>query len=248
MKKTLLIISILFIGISLNAQSIKLYHGEDEITTDTIMASDWDEIATLFLTSHFKIENTSSSTLNVGLKVYYLEHLEGTLLQVCAATACVVIPGSFYEFESPISIGANQTLEGADGIHDNFNPGDNWFVTSGMVRYTVYNEADRLDSTSVVVKYLKETGTVGIEENNSIDAIYPNPANNYLTIDYSFAMQNAVAEIYTVIGAKIRNINIDHTQNSVNLDTSNLPNGIYYIRFNAQGKSFRTEKFIVNHN
>lgn len=250
MKKNLLIILTLFVGFSLHAQSIKLYQAENEITTDSITVAEWDDIAgyETFLSSHFKMENTSSADLNVKLKVYVAEINDETNLQVCSSGVCVVVTNSYYEFENSIAISSGETLEGWDGIHDSFSPGDNWFDVSGIVRYTVFDELNPTDSVSVVVKYRKETGSVGIEEANIIDGIYPNPANSYLTIDYSFERQNIVAEVYSVIGAKLQNIEIDHTQNSINIDTGNFPNGLYYIRFKSSGKSFRTEKFVVNHN
>jgi hypothetical protein len=68
--------------------------------------------------------------------------------------------------------------------------------------------------------------------------IYPNPVQNTLFIDIENpAMERIHAEIFNSLGVKVYNTAIEAGQNSLSIDVSNFPEGIYFINMNNSGKA-----------
>ncbi len=84
------------------------------------------------------------------------------------------------------------------------------------------------------------TQMVAINESfNSLNiSIYPNPANDYITIE---APQKTVLEILNIQGQAIKIINTEKIETSINL--SDLSSGVYFIKAKTD-KDFIVKKFI----
>lgn len=89
----------------------------------------------------------------------------------------------------------------------------------------------------------------GEENPNSIIRLYPNPANNYLNIDYyNYSNQEVEAEIYSNTGQlvqKRQQSNVMSGMNQMSMDISGLANGIYLVKLKTNQASF-TKKFVIN--
>lgn len=73
---------------------------------------------------------------------------------------------------------------------------------------------------------------------NNISA-YPNPFDEYLTINFEMNMNAPVKlSIFNMVGNEVRAKNIKATKgsNRVSLNTSKLPEGVYFYRFNTGDK------------
>lgn len=83
----------------------------------------------------------------------------------------------------------------------------------------------------IAIKFSNPT-TAGIETNNVLDSrlsVYPNPANENISLNvYDPALIIESANIYSVLGAKIKNLEIAPSMHL--LDVSSLPNGTYYLK------------------
>jgi len=78
--------------------------------------------------------------------------------------------------------------------------------------------------------------------NNKINVnIYPNPASTYVSLDIS-SLENIKGQIkvFSILGQVelSENINIVEGDNSINLNISNLPNGLYTVSFISEKGSF----------
>ena len=81
--------------------------------------------------------------------------------------------------------------------------------------------------------------------------VYPNPVAGNLVIEYNLSKEAEVtAEIFNSAGEEI--ISASHGKRhpgnqffSLNLGGKNIPAGIYFVRLNVDGNSFRTQKIIV---
>lgn len=97
-------------------------------------------------------------------------------------------------------------------------------------------------------------GFVGVNELTNIVensfVLYPNPASQNTTISFSIAdKNNVVVSVYDVLGnivSTISQINeLEKGSHSINLNTSNLASGIYYISLTVNGVK-ETKKLVVN--
>ena len=69
--------------------------------------------------------------------------------------------------------------------------------------------------------------TIGINNSNlPMIKIYPNPANNQLTIESSQAMDKII--LYNFLGAKIREVDVN--ENKATLNRDKLPSGLYLLK------------------
>jgi hypothetical protein len=86
---------------------------------------------------------------------------------------------------------------------------------------------------------------IGLEGLN----LFPNPANNTLTINYfTPSMENTTIEIYDLMGQLVNSINANATEgfNSRELDLTSMSNGVYFLKVN-QNNNTLTSKFVVRH-
>lgn len=75
--------------------------------------------------------------------------------------------------------------------------------------------------------------------------VYPNPANDIITI-LSETPQNAIIELYTANGQKLKSRALSSKENQVQLSVSNLKSGLYFVRITSNLKTI-TKKISINH-
>ncbi len=75
---------------------------------------------------------------------------------------------------------------------------------------------------------------VGIEviENSSF-SIYPNPSNGQLTVEFDDQEIKSV-EVINLLGETVFNRTVNNQEHKIEMDITNLAEGVYYIRLNAQ--------------
>lgn len=74
---------------------------------------------------------------------------------------------------------------------------------------------------------------------------YPNPAENELTIKYSFlADLNASLKIYDVLGREMLCIKPETNTTKQTIDISMLPIGVYTIQFQDKNQEKKSGKFL----
>lgn len=83
--------------------------------------------------------------------------------------------------------------------------------------------------------------TVGIRDNdlNNNIFIYPNPANNAMTIDLATngsSFNNVSINIYDIVGNCVYSNN-NVTENKVTVNTEDFANGMYLVKFNFDGRT-----------
>ncbi len=80
----------------------------------------------------------------------------------------------------------------------------------------------------------------------SFVGIFPNPASEKITIQYDLSFySNARMEILDAQGRKLSNQNIDTKDYSLDINISNLMNGVYFINLFSDENLIRVEKFTV---
>ncbi len=98
------------------------------------------------------------------------------------------------------------------------------------------NDDTKLISESVSLS------TLGIAEANLLTfEIFPNPSQDFLTIQLPNEMINGSIELFDYLGRSVKSKKISNIDNKLNL--SNLNQGIYFVKVNSEGK-MGVQKFI----
>jgi hypothetical protein len=120
---------------------------------------------------------------------------------------------------------------------------------SGNYTFTLRCFDDLHITTKDVIVVVNKPSVI-IENNstkNSIVELYPNPANESVTIKYSnpeFVQYNF--SIINSLGIELKNENVNENEGLLKFDTSELPTGIYFYILKA-GSYTETKKFVVIH-
>lgn len=84
----------------------------------------------------------------------------------------------------------------------------------------------------------------GINEIENNTMAYPNPVSNELTIKSNDAIE--LIEIYSITGQKINSEFQQLSSNTLSIDCSNIPDGVYLLKLNSKSTYFY-QKVIVKH-
>ncbi|MBE9468226.1 MAG: endonuclease [Bacteroidetes bacterium] len=178
----------------------------------------------------FKNENSSTSS-----------YFTLTLNNLPISNFSYVINGKTVSFTDKSSYGTSFLWNFNDGftnqsknpIHS-FSSYENYKVV-----YTVTNICGSTSSSQDIL--LKGNSINSIDENHNIN-IYPNPANNILTL--STDSNNESVEIYNIIGEKVLSF---YKQNStLQININNLKKGMYFIKICDNKLGIKTSSFIKN--
>lgn len=111
--------------------------------------------------------------------------------------------------------------------------------------YTVVGTGNNGCKKSYTVTVVVNDCTGIFEPESSFVKIFPNPANDLITIDIDNLTGKKSVEIYDISGKLI--FAKTGFGKQINLDLSSLKNGNYLVKVIADNKVFGTHKFIVSH-
>ncbi len=142
--------------------------------------------------------------------------------------------GCIIKYDSNGNLLWNISYDGGGNLNDKFNAitldSNNDIIVTGQTFTTAIN------ANYVTVKY--GNSTTGINESSFISniTIYPNPTNTSATILFNLLkVENISISIVNMLGREIKNTTTNNLQsgnNKINLDISDLNNGIYFVRIN----------------
>jgi hypothetical protein len=143
------------------------------------------------------------------------------------------IGGTDFEYAYAMSIGASQSilLAGAfQGTCDfDINDGVAELVSGG-------------DSDLFLAKYVQNSvGINSLLDKNNL-RIYPNPADNILSIELNNDIINPKLEIYSTSGVLMNSLIINNSHSTI--DISELSNGVYYILIRSDSRVMSSHKIV----
>ena len=252
MKKLLLIASTLFIGLSnLNAQtSIEIHNNgtggniaNNDVITDDVLAGGQSHL-------YIGVKNIGTSTKTYGLYrtdvVLNPGTAGGASAYFCFGGQC--FPNTTYTAPATNYVTLNA---GATDVPTQIYLDEDANVEGySEVRYTVYDVNNVSDAVSFTFKYNPTLS--GVKENSnflsSISDVYPNPSINKAQINIT-SKANAIAlvSISNALGSTVSTKHIDLSlgKNNVQLDSENLPSGIYFATITSNNNKI-VKKFTVN--
>ena len=101
---------------------------------------------------------------------------------------------------------------------------------------------------SIPGQILTDIHSTPIESNSMLQKAFPNPATNSTTIPYTLPanINQAELKIYNAGGMAIKSYTVDHTFDSVLVQTNDLPAGIYVYRIEAANFKSESYKLVIS--
>jgi Secretion system C-terminal sorting domain len=85
-----------------------------------------------------------------------------------------------------------------------------------------------------------------MQEQNTVLAVYPNPATDQLTVNYKIdATDIALFEIYNLIGEKVIEKQLNANETVQLLSVAQLNAGAYFYKYSINGIAVKTSKLVI---
>jgi hypothetical protein len=242
MKKLILIfVTALSVSIA-HPQSFELYYeGQPLLQNAEITISAHPDSGFMVLDT-LDIRNISSVTSEVKCIRTIVENIEGMINSFCWGTC---YPPNVDTSLSAVTILPQATSFEFVGDHD-----PNGLVGIAKVKYTFYDLHNSANQATVYVNYdATNIGGIGKQQTKySISDAYPNPADNLVAIDYSFATtKNASIVIYNLLGTAIEKMDVSGKTGTFKVNTSDYSEGLYFYSLLIDNKVISTRKLIIRH-
>lgn len=123
-------------------------------------------------------------------------------------------------------------------------------VVCGDVSYQFYETRNPSDILDITVTFC--TGaTISVKENVRLDnfKLFPNPAQNNVTVEYNLRNSSNNANVYltNMLGARVVESSLDVNDNRKQISVANLPSGVYFLSIVSDEKVLKTERLVVSH-
>jgi len=186
------------------------------------------------------VENLSAQDIEVKVMAEEISIVPGTLHYYCWERCYE--PGVLLSPTS-LTIGANQQV---NNFYGDYVP-QNQSGTSA-IKYCFFNVANQNDSVCGIVRYSANPVGIGEPASNGragISKAFPNPTANDLSIDYQVTEGVGRIDIYSMLGVKIKSVNLHGQQGRLQLSVANLPAGMYLYRLIVNGQDVQTKRFTI---
>lgn len=251
MKKILALFITFFSIHSFAQNSISLFSGT---TTNVLAPNSITQLSVgAFKNRKFDIDlkNTSATTNSYTVTRYDVLLNSGAIAYYCFGGSC---------YGAATIISPPMTLRGGKRASDTtlVDPlADFFMLTSDLdegavagksiVKYTFKNVAVAADSVQVTLSYNGTIGFTNIEKSLNNFDVYPNPANSEIFLNIS-SSKNEKTKVLIInsLGSQVKekDITLLEGKNSIEVDLSNLPSGIYFARV-GNGNDANTRKFVI---
>ncbi len=244
MKKLILsILPFLFIGLMIQAQTLTLSNADGDVP-------DGSEVSILAgpdiyeMESHIYITNNSEDTVDVWLTKVETNVIPLTVNTFCLGESCYG-PDTFTS-TTPIAIGGGVT-DSASFV-GYYRPRGHEGTSS--ITYIFFTVDEPIDSVRFTVNYI--TGNEGLADHfladTELSEAYPNPSSQYAFFDYKLpnGIHSATLFVHNLLGSKVNEKKIIEPSGKIELNTSELNEGIYFCTLVVKNEVVVSKKLVVN--
>ena len=197
------------------------------------------------LQAAFPVVNTGSQPLSIKVARKMIAEVNGSENNFCWGVDCY--PPYISVSPNPETIAAGTTN---NSFIADYTPLNNPGVT--IIRYSFFKESGSPDSVHVTINFDATSAVAGIRKGQQVSAMLnspsPNPAHELTAIPYSIpAGSRAKLRIFNTIGGLIKEVNITQRQGTAIVNTSNLPDGVYFYSLLVDNRAVATKKLVVKH-
>lgn len=187
------------------------------------------------------VHNEGLSTIEVKVRKENIHLVPGAMDTYCFASQC-------YGSEVPVSV---HSVHIDPGMYDSTFYGDYYPLGNegtSIFRYTFFNVADTTDTVSVTIRY---SGTLNVpvidKPAPGVSNAYPNPASDRVSFDY-FPVNSEGTRLMVIrdmAGRLVRESIIPSDGGTLEIDLSDIENGIYFYSLIQGNKLVLTRKLVV---
>jgi hypothetical protein len=225
------------IGQSLSISDIN----SNDVTGDTVYVN--ASVSETEIIEDFHVTNNSSNTLEVKAKKTEISLVSGSTNLFCWV---LCFTPSTYVSTQFLSMSPGYTTSGGENLSVHYQPGGN--VGTSIIAYTVFDKNNPNDSAIVYVVW---DITTGIDDQNmasSYSTPYPNPANQYVNINYNtLTNSNVEFTLHNIVGKKVVNEQLSSQNGLYKLNTSSFSEGVYFYSIRENSKVVKTGKLTITH-
>lgn len=147
----------------------------------------------------------------------------------------------FAQYVNPNSVSPVPLLT---DFQPSFNSEEDGMEGTASYTYVLFDDNNPADSVYVTLNYTV-TYTVGVNEinENAISNIYPNPAQSHIQFNLNTNIALAQFEIFSLVGQRVKQVNIENAQGKISIDIDELVPGVYFL---SEKSSSVTRRFIVS--
>ncbi len=248
MKKYLPLVLLSMIALSSSAQSLIIKDINGNVVTNSEIAIRVHP--SVDTESHsFEVTNTSNLGISVNSVRYENDCSAGSGEFYCwslclGAKECgseFVRGMPFAQYINPNSVSPVPLLT---DFQPSFNSEEDGLEGTASYTYVLFDDNNPSDSVYVTLNYDIDYA-VGINEinENAISNIYPNPAQNRIQFNLNTNIALAQFEIYSMVGQRVKQVNIENAQGIIRIDIDELVPGVYFL---SEKSSSVTRRFIVS--
>jgi len=223
--------------------SLQMLTEDEELIENgqTIIVDVTDLEAFETVSNEYFVRNNSTEDLSIKMRMEAVELVEGAEYSFCALGSCY--PPGVNETAREFEIAA-QTTVGDDGVFTgHYHPKNH--AGNSLIRYTFFNVDDLNDTISFNISFVDINAVNNIDEDAIISA-YPNPASEVLYINYDLkTIANGQLNVYNVLGEKMISQEINSSKGRLELNVSELSEGIYLYNFQSGNLQSKTYKVLV---
>jgi len=103
--------------------------------------------------------------------------------------------------------------------------------------------------SSIVIKYWASPEGIAedIMKDGKLSAIYPNPATNFVNLDYQLTSKVNIAQVkvFNMLGSVVKESILQKGGSKIKMDVSNLDNGVYFYSVLLNGNVYTTKKLVI---
>lgn len=264
MKKILFILGILFIGISSKGQ-ITLEHTYTFSGTFTQLAISGDKFFVMDVgLSQCRIYNTNHSlwkTINLSVPannyLYDIQYISENLFTT-DNSLCLVYTYYSYDATNLYYTYTTKVVK-ENGTVLLTLPGCQYYyattLTDGHTKFITYSYDYSVSPYTVATSVFDIPGTLVLSMSEKDDTesptqlkAFPNPVSNRLTIMYDlpFGIESAILTVTDLQGRMISNYPVQGNTNRLDLQVSQLPDGVYFYTIHSGNYQSNPAKIIVN--
>jgi hypothetical protein len=215
-----------------------------DVTGDTVVYCNEDLDSSIVIQGKLWVVNNSGAPINGAVRRYEECMVSGNENYFCwdiCWSAAVSVSG-------PMAVASGDT---ATFFYGDYKAKGN--EGASIIRYRFFNDDNAGSYNEVYIKFHAGGSCLAIadcnvgidEEQATITSVYPNPASEQITFEYTTAGKDGVINIFDITGKVVRNFKVNSNYSKSTIDLDGLNSGIYFYTFSVDNKPVSTRKFII---